>query len=141
MPFETILFEITDRVAYLTLNRPDKLNAFTGRMHAELREAMDRVRSSGDTRALVLTGSGRGFCAGQDLSERVASEQSGAFDLGASLEKNYNPLIKGLHELPMPVICAVNGVRPAPVAISCSPATSSSRRARPASSRYSAVSA
>ena len=65
MPFDTILFEIIDHVAHLTLNRPEKLNAFTGPMHAELREAMDRVRSAGDARAMVLTGSGRGFCAGQ----------------------------------------------------------------------------
>jgi 2-(1,2-epoxy-1,2-dihydrophenyl)acetyl-CoA isomerase len=110
MPFETILFEITDRVAYLTLNRPQKLNAFTALMHAELREAMDQVRGATDTRALLLTGSGRGFCAGQDLSERVVSPGSARFDLGSSLEQNYNPLVIGLRELPLPVICAVNGV-------------------------------
>jgi 2-(1,2-epoxy-1,2-dihydrophenyl)acetyl-CoA isomerase len=74
MPFETILFEIAGGVATLTLNRPDKLNAFTTAMHEELREAMSRVRADATLRALLITGSGRGFCAGQDLSERVMKD-------------------------------------------------------------------
>lgn len=110
MPFETILFEIDGGVATLTLNRPDKLNAFTAAMHEELREAMRRVRSEEGIRALLITANGRGFCAGQDLTERVMKDGAGPFDLGATLEKNYNPLVKGLRELPFPVICAVNGV-------------------------------
>src|SRR5215510_13013212 len=110
MPFETILFEIADGVATLTLNRPDKLNAFTAAMHEELREAMQRIRAAEGLRALLITGSGRGFCAGQDLTERVMKDGTGPFDLGATLEKNYNPLVRGLRELPIPVICAVNGV-------------------------------
>ena len=110
MPFETILLDISDAVACITLNRPDKLNAFTARMHEELREALDQVRASEVVRALLITGSGRGFCAGQDLGERVMSEDAGNVDVGSTLEKNYNPLVRGLRELGMPVICAVNGV-------------------------------
>ena len=110
MPFETILFEIADSVASITLNRADKLNSFTGPMHAELREALQRVRSDARVRALLVTGSGRGFCAGQDLSEQVMSGGAGEHDVGATLEENYNPLVLGLRALPIPVLCAVNGV-------------------------------
>ena len=69
MKFENILFEITDGVARLTLNRPDKLNSFTGDMHAELREALDAIQADKSVRVLVLTGAGRAFCAGQDLAD------------------------------------------------------------------------
>lgn len=110
MPFETILFEIADGVATITLNRPDKLNAFTAPMHAELRDALQRVREDAGVRALLITGAGRGFCAGQDLSARVMSGAAQDFDVGATLEENYNPLVLGLRALPIPVLCAVNGV-------------------------------
>jgi 2-(1,2-epoxy-1,2-dihydrophenyl)acetyl-CoA isomerase len=110
MPFETILFDIADSVATLTLNRPDKLNAFTAGMHVELREAMNRIRATQGVRALLITGAGRGFCAGQDLSERAMAKGQAPVDLGSTLESNYNPLIRGLRELPFPVVCAVNGV-------------------------------
>jgi 2-(1,2-epoxy-1,2-dihydrophenyl)acetyl-CoA isomerase len=110
MPFETILFEIDGSVACITLNRPDKLNSFTAAMHAELREALQRVRGEASVRALLITGSGRGFCAGQDLSEQVMSGSGGELDVGATLEENYNPLVLGLRALPIPVLCAVNGV-------------------------------
>jgi len=78
MPFETILFDISDRVASITLNRPDKLNSFTAHMHEELREAMQQIRSAPDLRALLITGSGRGFCAGQDLGERATTLDAGS---------------------------------------------------------------
>jgi 2-(1,2-epoxy-1,2-dihydrophenyl)acetyl-CoA isomerase len=115
MTFETILFEIADGVATLTLNRPEKLNAFTSVMQRELRAAVDQVRSDASVRAMLITGSGRGFCAGQDLNERAMFGGAGAgeahaFDLGASLEQNYNPLVLRLRALPLPVVCAVNGV-------------------------------
>ncbi len=110
MPYETILFDIAEGIATVTLNRPDKLNSFTEEMHAELRDAMSRVRADASLRVLVLTGAGRGFCAGQDLSERVMSGKVGDFDVGSTLERNYNPLVLGLRDLPIPVICAVNGV-------------------------------
>lgn len=109
MPYQTILFDITDSIATITLNRPDKLNSFTEDMHAELREALQQVRAQSAVRVLVLTGAGRGFCAGQDLSERVMSDSS-APDLGATLTRNYNPLVLGLRDLPIPVISAINGV-------------------------------
>jgi 2-(1,2-epoxy-1,2-dihydrophenyl)acetyl-CoA isomerase len=110
MAYETILFDMAGGVATLTLNRPDKLNAFTGRMHEELRGALAQVRSDSSVRALVLTGAGRGFCAGQDLTEDVMAGTSEDYDVGATLEQNYNPLVLGLRALPIPVVCAVNGV-------------------------------
>ena len=108
MSYETIIFEIKEGVARITLNRPDRLNSFTVQMHDELSRALQEVTTSG-ARVLVLTGAGRGFCAGQDLSDRAVSP-GGNVDLGESLEKRYNPLIRRLASLEMPVICAVNGV-------------------------------
>jgi 2-(1,2-epoxy-1,2-dihydrophenyl)acetyl-CoA isomerase len=110
VPYETILFEIAGSVATLTLNRPDKLNSFTSAMHRDLRDAMQRVRSDSSVRVLLITGAGRGFCAGQDLGERVMSGNPAGHDVGATLEENYNPLVLGLRALPIPVVCAVNGV-------------------------------
>ncbi len=109
-PFQNILFEIAEGVATLTLNRPDRLNSFNSAMHVEIREALTQVRQDRSVRALLLTGAGRGFCAGQDLNERAATAGSAPPDLGASLDKNYNPLVMNLRSLPMPVIAAVNGV-------------------------------
>jgi 2-(1,2-epoxy-1,2-dihydrophenyl)acetyl-CoA isomerase len=111
VPYATILFEIAGNVATLTLNRPDKLNSFTNAMHREMRDALQKVRADSSVRVLVITGAGRGFCAGQDLSERVMSGDAAAdVDVGSTLEENYNPLVLGLRALPMPVVCAVNGV-------------------------------
>jgi 2-(1,2-epoxy-1,2-dihydrophenyl)acetyl-CoA isomerase len=109
MSYETILFEMDGGIARLTLNRPDKLNSFNVQMHAEVREALAGVASSG-ARVLVLSGAGRGFCAGQDLSDRAVAPGPSGPDLGESLENRYNPLVRTLHDLPMPVIAAVNGV-------------------------------
>ncbi len=94
----------------LTLNRPDKLNAFNEAMHADVGAALDKAESDADVRALILTGAWRGFCAGQDLSERRLEPGAEPRDLSAGLEKLYNPLIKRLRALPIPVIAAVNGV-------------------------------
>ena len=110
MSYNTIQFNIADGAAKLTLNRPDRLNSFTLEMHAEVRDALDKVEADGSVRTLLLTGAGRGFCAGQDLSDRAVAPGGGAVDLGESVEKRYNPLIRTLTSLPMPVICAVNGV-------------------------------
>ncbi len=109
MDFETILLDTTEHIARLTLNRPDRLNSFTVQMHDEVSRALESVSKS-DARVLVLTGAGRGFCAGQDLSDRAVSPGGDGVDLGESLEKRYNPLIRRLTSLEMPVICAVNGV-------------------------------
>ena len=97
-------------VLSLTLNRPDKLNAFNPEMHRLLREALEEARDEAGVRAVLLTGSGRGFCAGQDLSERNVSADAAPIDLSVSLGSNYNPLVRRLRALPKPVVCAVNGV-------------------------------
>jgi 2-(1,2-epoxy-1,2-dihydrophenyl)acetyl-CoA isomerase len=109
MSYETILFEVDSGIARLTLNRPDKLNSFNTQMHGEVREALSSIHGSG-ARVLVLTGAGRGFCAGQDLGDRAVAPGSQGVDLGESLENRYNPLVLALRNLRMPVIAAVNGV-------------------------------
>jgi len=109
MTYETIQFELGDAIARITLNRPDKLNSFTAEMHDEVRRALTEIETRG-ARVLVLTGNGRGFCAGQDLSQRTPTPDGQPPDLGASLRKNYMPLIKRLRALPMPVVVGVNGV-------------------------------
>ena len=110
MSYQTILFEISDGIARLTLNRPERLNSFNVEMHDDVRDALMRVRGDGTVRVLVLTGAGRGFCAGQDLGDRAVSPQGGATDLGDSIERRYKPLVLALRALPLPVIAAVNGV-------------------------------
>ncbi|HEX6980726.1 MAG TPA: 2-(1,2-epoxy-1,2-dihydrophenyl)acetyl-CoA isomerase PaaG [Alphaproteobacteria bacterium] len=105
MTSQTILFEIDNGVARITLNRPDKLNAFTAEMHAELADALAKTESG--ARAVLITGAGRGFCAGQDLSQRRGDDIP---DLGDTIERMYNPLIRRLRGMEIPVICAVNGV-------------------------------
>jgi 2-(1,2-epoxy-1,2-dihydrophenyl)acetyl-CoA isomerase len=106
MAYETIDFKAEAGIARLTLNRPDRLNSFTIQMHEEVADALDKL---GDARVLVLTGAGRGFCAGQDLNDRAVAPGA-SVDLGDSVEKRYNPLIRRLTSLPMPVIARVNGV-------------------------------
>ena len=108
--YQTIVLEKTNGVANLTLNRPDRLNSFNVQMHEELQSALDDIATDGETRCVVLTGAGRGFCAGQDLGDRAVSADQAAPDLGLSVEKFYNPLIRRLTNLKMPVICALNGV-------------------------------
>ncbi|HET9355698.1 MAG TPA: 2-(1,2-epoxy-1,2-dihydrophenyl)acetyl-CoA isomerase PaaG [Sphingomicrobium sp.] len=105
--FETIKFTVDSGIARITLNRPDRLNSFTRAMHAELRDAL---ASLGEARVVVLTGAGRGFCAGQDLNDRAVTADSGPVDLGATVEECWNPLVRLLADLPQPVIAAVNGV-------------------------------
>lgn len=122
MSFETIEFSVEAGVATLTLSRPDSLNSFNTQMHAEVREAMQRVKAEKEIRCLLLTGAGRGFCAGQDLNDRAVAPGEGPPDLGESVEKNYNPLIRSIMNLPKPVICAVNGVAAgagASIALAC----------------------
>jgi 2-(1,2-epoxy-1,2-dihydrophenyl)acetyl-CoA isomerase len=104
------LLHIADGVATVTLNRPEKLNAFTAAMHAELEYALDRIELDRAIRAVLLTGAGRAFCAGQDLTDRAMAEGDLPLDLGDTLERLYNPLVKRLYRLERPVICAVNGV-------------------------------
>jgi len=108
--FATIQFEISDGVAVLRLNRPESLNSFNTQMHLDVRQALKLVARGTDARCLLLTGNGRGFCAGQDLSDRSVAPGAEPPNLGESIDSNYNPLIRSLQQLPMPVICAVNGV-------------------------------
>ena len=114
MSYQTILFDIADGVARLTLNRPERLNSFNTTMHGEVREALsslvDTSKGEAAARVLVLTGAGRGFCAGQDLGDRAVAPGGAAANLGDSIEKYYKPLVMTLRNLPMPVIGAVNGV-------------------------------
>jgi len=110
MSYESIIYSSEGGIARITLNRPDRLNSFTASMHAELRDALAKVASDGSARVLLLTGAGRGFCAGQDLSDRAVAPGEAPVDLGESIEKNYRPLVLGLRKLAMPVVCAVNGV-------------------------------
>ncbi|TWI66260.1 2-(1,2-epoxy-1,2-dihydrophenyl)acetyl-CoA isomerase [Pseudoduganella lurida] len=122
MTYENIEFGIHAGIAKLTLNRPDKLNSFTQAMHLEVRAAFDQIRADGTVRVLLITGAGRGFCAGQDLSDRAVAPGSAPVDLGDSVERFYAPLVLAIRTLPMPVICAVNGVAAgagASIALAC----------------------
>ena len=107
MDSSAILFDKADAIASITLNRPERLNAFNQAMLNELHAALAEIERDRSIRVLLLTGAGRGFCAGQDLGERNVRDK---VDLGATLEQNYNPLLKRLRALPYPVVCAVNGV-------------------------------
>jgi 2-(1,2-epoxy-1,2-dihydrophenyl)acetyl-CoA isomerase len=108
--YETVRLDVADGVATLTLNRPERLNSFTVAMHGELRAALDAADADPAVRCLLLTGAGRGFCAGQDLADRAVAPGSEALDLGASIENYYKPLLLRLRRLRMPTVCAVNGV-------------------------------
>ncbi len=123
MEFNNILFTVEAGVARLTLNRPDKLNSFTGEMHAELRVALDSIQADKTVRVLVLTGAGRAFCAGQDLADPDMQKVDGKMpDIGNVVEANYKPLVLRLQNLRVPTIAAVNGIAAgagASVALAC----------------------
>lgn len=104
-----ILYQDHGAWAEVTLNRPDRLNSFNDEMHLALRTRLQGVIADGK-RAILLTGAGRGFCAGQDLGDRDPSKMDGPPDLGETLTKFYNPLVRLIHDADLPVICAVNGV-------------------------------
>jgi len=106
---DSIRLDYRHHYAVVTLNRPERLNSFNAEMHEALRSRLDDVEASG-ARALLLTGAGRGFCAGQDLQDRNVDPGAEDPDLGESLERYYNPLIRRLRDLRIPLVCAVNGV-------------------------------
>ena len=125
--FNDIKFEVHSGYAVLTLNRPETLNSFTVRMHGEVQQAMAEAKDNSAIRCLVITAAGKGFCAGQDLNDRAVSPDAeaadaGPPDLGESVEKYYNPLIRAISTMEKPVICAVNGVAAgagASIALAC----------------------
>ncbi len=106
---DTILAQRHENWTEITLNRPDRLNSFNDEMHIGLRSALETARDNG-TRAVLLTGSGRGFCAGQDLGDRDPSKMDGPPDLSKTVRDFYAPLVRLIRSLEFPVICAVNGV-------------------------------
>ena len=105
--YQSIIVQHDGPIARITLNRPDRLNSFTAAMHEELKEALNEIA---EARVIVLTGAGRGFCAGQDLNDRAVSSGDHPVDLGMTVETAWNPLIRKITSLPQPVIARVNGV-------------------------------
>ncbi|VAX45219.1 1,2-epoxyphenylacetyl-CoA isomerase [Acinetobacter calcoaceticus] len=110
MDYQNIIAKEKNGVGYLTFNRPKALNSFNVDMHREVAEVLNLWSKNADVRCVVISGEGRGFCAGQDLGDRVVDPNAEAPDLGYSIETYYNPLIKTIVNMPKPVICAVNGV-------------------------------
>ena len=103
---EPVLVEQAEGVHRLTLNRPDKINALNAAVFEGLAAALDAAEADEGCRAILLMGAGRGFCSGADLTGSVGSSD----DLGVELERSYNPLVRRLRSLPLPVVCAVHGV-------------------------------
>lgn len=108
--YKHIMLELRGATAVLTLNRPRQLNSFNVPMHEEVQDALSRIEGNESIRSLLLTGRGRGFCAGQDLNDRAVAPAAEPIDLGHSCETYWNPLVARLAEIPIPVTCAVNGV-------------------------------
>jgi len=106
---DTILTQTHDNWVEITLNRPDKLNSFNEEMHLLLRSELESARDKG-VRGVLITGAGRGFCAGQDLSDRDPLKMTSAPDLSQTITNFYNPLVRLIRSLKFPVVCAVNGV-------------------------------
>ena len=96
MSFTTIRLNGEQGVARITLNRPERLNSFTAQMHEELQAALDTVERDAGLRVILLTGAGRGFCAGQDLADRAVAPDAAPVDLGASVERYWAPLVLSL---------------------------------------------
>lgn len=107
---DTVLVQRDQGVSTITLNRPARLNSFNVEMHEGLTAAFGAIETDADCRAVILTGAGRGFCTGQDLSERAVIPGAPRRDLGESLDQRYNPLIRRMRALPKPIVVAVNGV-------------------------------
>jgi 2-(1,2-epoxy-1,2-dihydrophenyl)acetyl-CoA isomerase len=110
MSGETVLIASSGSVTRLTLNRPDRLNAFTVAMHTELRAGLEAAAGDPGCRVVVLTGAGRAFCAGQDLAETRSEDGGSASDNGGRLEQWYNPLVRLITTMEKPVVCSVNGI-------------------------------
>src|SRR5690554_3231861 len=105
--YETLILEIKERVAYITLNRPEVYNAFNDTLSFELQKALKEVSKNPEARVLVLTGAGKAFCSGQDLKAVQGAENR---NLGESVIKRYNPIVRLMRNMPKPIICRLNGV-------------------------------
>jgi 2-(1,2-epoxy-1,2-dihydrophenyl)acetyl-CoA isomerase len=103
----SILFEVNEAVAYITLNRPDKFNSFNREMALLMQATLDECASNENIRAVYITGAGKAFCAGQDISELVGDDK---IEIAQILSEHYNPIVKRIREIPKPIVCAVNGV-------------------------------
>jgi 2-(1,2-epoxy-1,2-dihydrophenyl)acetyl-CoA isomerase len=117
-----LLDRLEGGVLTLTLNRPERLNAFNAALIEGLSSALKRAAEDKECRAVLITGAGRGFCAGADLANRAFAPGETRPDLGEALEKGLNPIIRGIRNLPKPVVCAVNGPAAgagANIALSC----------------------
>ena len=122
MSYDSIAVEREGGLARVTLNRPDRLNSFTAAMHEELADALATIANDAAVRAVLLTGAGRGFCAGQDLADRAVAAGGEAVDLGETVQRYWAPLIRRITSMDKPVVCAVNGVAAgagASVALAC----------------------
>ena len=106
---ESVLYDVTEGVATITLNRPDAMNSLTTEAKTALREAVERACDDSGVRAVILTAAGRAFCAGQDLREHAANMEAGR-GLAGTVQDHYNPIVLAIAEMPKPVIAAVNGV-------------------------------
>lgn len=104
------MYSVENGVAAIVLNRPDKLNALTAAMLGELRDALTRAEADADVRAVLVTGAGRGFCAGQDLNDPAVTPGDKPVDLGITLDTNYNPVVRAMRSMPKPVVVGLNGV-------------------------------
>ena len=107
MSYETILFEVNNGIANLTLNRPDVFNAFNEQLSADVNDALKKTAKDKSIRVLVITGAGKAFCSGQDLKDIAGKKDR---SLSESLYKRYNPMIRAIRNLPIPVVCKLNGV-------------------------------
>ena len=110
MSYETIIYELKEGIATLTLNRPEVFNSLNEQMHKELKTVIAGIKKDKTIRVLIITASGKAFCAGQDLNDRSVNNGDEKLDLGESIERKYNPLIKSIYNLEIPVICKINGV-------------------------------
>jgi len=110
MSYETIKYELNEGIVTLTFNRPEVFNSLNEQMHKELKSAIAEIKKDKTIRVLIITGEGKAFCAGQDLNDRSVNDGDTKLDLGESIERKYNPLIKSIYNLEIPVICKINGV-------------------------------
>ena len=109
MTYQHILYDVSDRIATITLNRPDRMNAWTATMERDVRQAMEAAAADDNVRVIVLTGAGRAFCAGADVKDARETTQDGDPDLSTRLREVYNPIITTVRAAPKPVVAAVQG--------------------------------